>query len=153
MLDTSLQPPDLPGFVATTTPDSVFRAALGRLPDVAVIAFDSELRVTMADGVVLERVGWRPDEWMGHRLAQVLPAARAQALDRVWSAALRGEHHQVDWQTVRGGRRLSLDIGPIRTDDGAVIGGMLVARDVTPEAGEPSSVETADLGARASLTA
>jgi PAS domain S-box-containing protein len=113
---------------------TIVDALLGRLPDVAVLVFDVDLRFTAAGGSGLARQGWEPTELLGRRLEEVIPASEASALARHYRAALAGETRSFRHRGVRRPERTNaVDIVPLREADGAVSGGVVVARDVTDE--------------------
>jgi PAS domain S-box-containing protein len=116
--------------VASTTVD----ALLGRLPDVAVLVFDRELRFTAAGGSGLARQGWDPEELLGRRLEEVVTGEEASGLADHYRAAIAGESRSFRHRGVRRPERMNaVDIVPLREADGTVSGGLVVARDVTDE--------------------
>jgi PAS domain S-box-containing protein len=107
---------------------------LGRLPDVAVLVFDRDLRFTAAGGSGLARQGWDPKELLGRRLEEVVPEPAASELTGHYRAALAGEARSFRHRGVRRPERTNaVDIVPLREVDGTVSGGLVVARDVTQE--------------------
>jgi PAS domain S-box-containing protein len=113
---------------------STVDALLGRLPDVAVLVFDRDLRFTAAGGSGLARQGWDPTELLGRRLEEVVADPEAFELAGHYRAALAGETRSFRHRGVRRPERTNaVDVVPLREADGTVSGGLVVARDVTDE--------------------
>jgi PAS domain S-box-containing protein len=114
--------------VPTGTADSEqrLRAVLTSLP-VLVVAYDRDKVCTIAEGRGLAALGLRPDEVVGRRVDELIagePQVRESA-----DAALDGV---VSTSTLHAGSRV-LDTyhSPLHGEDGAIIGGLAVAVDVT----------------------
>lgn len=111
---------------------SLFRAAIADLPDMAMCLFDHELRYTGATGATEGWLGYRPEKLVGQTIHEVLPPERAVFLADQFGAALGGERRRLDvaspqepsvtWDVV---------ITPVRNDEGDVVAGLAVARDVS----------------------
>ncbi len=124
---------DGPQLVPLVGPPTV-DALLGRLPDVAVLVFDRDLRFTAAGGSGLAQQGWDPTELLGRRLEQVVAGPEAFELAGHYRAAIAGEARSFRHRGVRRPERTNaVDIVPLRAVDGTVSGGLVVARDVTDE--------------------
>jgi PAS domain S-box-containing protein len=115
--------------------------AKGRLAAIVESSSDAIIAESL-EGVILswnegaERLfGYRPDEVLGHTLARLIPAERADDLRRLLDA-VRRDHRCEHLETVRLRRDgspipVSLTISPIRAESGEVIGMSEIARDVT----------------------
>ncbi len=102
------------------------RAVLTSLP-VLLVAYDRAKVCTIAEGRGLAAIGVRADEVVGHRiddLVRDMPDMRAGA-----EMALRGESSTRTMQV--GDTVLDTYHSPLYDDDGAIIGGLAVAVDVT----------------------
>jgi PAS domain S-box-containing protein len=109
-----------------------YEALCDQLPDVSIVVFDRDLRYTMLGGSAPEAHGWRRDEIEGRPVADVVGRERFERLRPHFEAALRGESSSHDWVGVRDpGRRYHATYQPMRDARGAVVGGMIVAHDVT----------------------
>jgi PAS domain S-box-containing protein len=98
-----------------------YESLCDQLPDVSIVVFDRDLRCTM-----------RRDEIEGRPVADVVGHERFEQLRPHFEAALRGESSSHDWVGVRDpGRRYHATYQPMRDARGAVVGGMIVARDIT----------------------
>jgi diguanylate cyclase (GGDEF)-like protein/PAS domain S-box-containing protein len=108
-------------------------SALRRLPDVAILVFDRELRYVLALGEVVHRNGWSPEAFEGNRAADILPADRWELLEPLYRAALAGEARSIEmsWSAEVGESQFLLEVNPWRGESGEVLGGVAVARDIT----------------------
>jgi PAS domain S-box-containing protein len=92
-----------------------YEAVCEQLPDVTILVYDRDLRYTAIGGSM-----------------DVVPAERRSELLPHCEAALRGESSQHEWVGTRDpGRRYRAAHHPLRDGSGAVIGGMLLLRDIT----------------------
>ncbi len=113
-----------------------YEALAGHLPDVSVLVYDLDLRILLLEGGAVQARGWRREEFEGRKLSDVVPPERREELLTHCRAALTGESSSHDWTGVREAGRVYRNVHvPLRDARGAVVGGMLVSRDVTaPEA-------------------
>jgi PAS domain S-box-containing protein len=95
-----------------------YQAACEQLPDVTILAYDRDLRYTaLGDGGLI---------------SEVVPADRRAELLPHCEAALRGETSEHDWIGARDpSRRYRAAHHPLLDASGAVVGGLLVVRDIT----------------------
>jgi PAS domain S-box-containing protein len=109
-----------------------YRQLAANLPDVTVMLFDRDLRLTLVEGGAIERYGWDIAELVGRRLDEVLPPDRYAEMEPWYRATLAGETTTFEWRGVRADDAVySTRTVPLRDDAGAVTGGMLLAADVT----------------------
>jgi len=109
-----------------------YRQLAANLPDVTVMLFDRDLRLTLVEGGAIERHGWDIAELVGRRLDEVLPPDRYAEMEPWYRATLAGETTTFEWRGVRADDAVySTQTVPLRDDAGAVTGGMLLAADVT----------------------
>jgi PAS domain S-box-containing protein len=117
---------------AVGTDPCPYRAVAEHLPDVAVFVFDRDLRFELASGAAVAETGWRPEEILGHTLAELVPPERAESYEAPYRAALAGERRSFEVQGWRDpGKVWAIDVVPIRDADGAVTGGMVFGTDVS----------------------
>jgi PAS domain S-box-containing protein len=108
-----------------------YRTLVANLPDTIVILFDPDLRILVAEGAQLARRGLDADTFTGIQFADALPADQRDALLPRYRAALAGEPQVFDVDTPDGLVTYRVHAVPLHDDDGDVIGGMAVSRDVT----------------------
>jgi diguanylate cyclase (GGDEF)-like protein/PAS domain S-box-containing protein len=107
-----------------------YRALAAHLPDVSVLVFDHELRLTLVEGAALARHGWRREELEGRLVAEVISSGRVAELLPLYRAALAGASSAGEMKGVRGGH-YRFDVVPVCDASGAAVGGMNVLRDIT----------------------
>jgi PAS domain S-box-containing protein len=113
------------------TDGCAYRAVAEQLPDVAVFAFDRDLRFELATGAAVRDTGWRPEEILG-TILELLPPDQAERYATPWRAALAAERQSFEVQGWRKpGKVWAVDVLPIRGADGAITGGMVFSTDVT----------------------
>jgi PAS domain S-box-containing protein len=118
--------------------------ALGRLDPGAlatqsirasVIVADLDLRVVHAEGPAFGRDGFRPEEWPGRLLSEVVPNELMSELEPRYQAALGGEHQSFDYWSQDRQNAYWAQIAPIRGGDGSVTSVVAVMQEVTDRVG------------------
>ncbi|WP_026369423.1 ATP-binding protein [Kallotenue papyrolyticum] len=101
----------------------------------AVIATDEQGRVTFINAAAEALTGWSARDAQGQPLAAVLPLAEAAAgVTLAQPASVMDEHVVRDaWLHTRDGRSVPIasHSAPIRNDDGAPVGAVVVLRDMS----------------------
>ena len=104
---------------------------IDQMPDTALAVADHQLRFVLVSGGALEHAGWRPEEVLGRRPRDVLPAGMARLVEEHMAAALRGEATIVP---VLPGTRSDViwegRFSPLRGETGSVTGVLFLLRDV-----------------------
>ena len=106
-----------------------YRLLVRNLPDFAILMFDRTLYFTLAEGPFLERAGFQKQNVEGRYAHEILPAASYEALKPHYESALNGEVTTVERAV--GDLVYVTRILPVRDEQGEVIGGMILAQDVT----------------------
>lgn len=109
---------------------SYSREVLSAIPGAAVLLFDSDLRVRVADGAEFARLGVSTAEFEGAVLSKVLPAARWAELKDHCEGALVGRTSTFDLS--HEGTRYSVRVSPLVTGD-EIVGGLVVSHEVTEQ--------------------
>lgn len=104
------------------------RGLVCRLPGAGLLIVDAELHILVADGDAYQAVD--RDGIVGRRVADVVPAAAWEVLEPRYMAALQGNVQSFDYTAVSESSTHSLRLAPIR-DEGAVVGVMVLAEDIT----------------------
>ena len=99
------------------------------LPDVAVFVFDDDLCYTFAEGADLVKMGLSPQVIVGKSIWEIYPPVHTEALEPLYRAALRGKEGSVEGRYKEHSYRVTA--GPFRNDQGEIVGGIVVTRDVT----------------------
>ncbi len=108
-------------------------AVLRELPGTAVFVFDRDLRVLLATGAAVAEHAWFCDAMEGRTLADAVPAASYPHLQAHFRRALDGEACAFDYQAPDDPRWFRVEVGALRQDDGPIVGGVVVSRDITAE--------------------
>jgi two-component system, OmpR family, phosphate regulon sensor histidine kinase PhoR len=110
------------------------QAVIGQLPDVILVVTDLELRYVLATGGALARAGWRQEELLGHRAADLLPPPLAGTVEEHLTAALHGETSALPAiPGTRTGTMWEAWFAPLRDPEGAVTGALFLSRDITAQ--------------------
>ncbi len=105
------------------------RALLGHLPDLAVLRFDADLRITSAKGGLLSRTGWSSEEMEGHLITELFGGPDGERLAAPMRAALAGTPNGFSFDGIRDSSfRYWMQTLPLVGD---TPGGLLVASNVT----------------------
>jgi PAS domain S-box-containing protein len=96
-----------------------------------VIVADAELRVIQGEGAAFARHGYRPSDWPGRPLMEILPANSWAELEPRYRAALRGELQSFEFSSADQTRVYWVQIVPIRGADGTVTAVIAVMEDIT----------------------
>ncbi|MGK2936378.1 MAG: sensor domain-containing diguanylate cyclase [Solirubrobacteraceae bacterium] len=108
-----------------------YRSIVRSVPNGFIVLFDRELRCVVADGEALRLFGHDRETLEGRTLHEALPADTVATVEPHYRRALAGERSA--WDGAVGRRVLSMTVGPVHDEAGAVIGGLVVATDVTEE--------------------
>jgi PAS domain S-box-containing protein len=108
-----------------------YRALVSNLPDTVVTLFDSDLRILVAEGMQLTRRGLDSARFEGRLMAETMPASLYAALEPRYRAALAGEPQAFDLDTADGAVTYAVQAVPLYDEEGRLLGGLSVARDVT----------------------
>ncbi|MCS3631837.1 PAS domain S-box-containing protein [Salinibacter ruber] len=116
---------------ALRTSKSQYQTLVDNFPDGAVFLFDEDLTFQLAGGEGLAAVGLSPEEVAGRTLHDLFPEDIADRQAEYYRRALDGEKQALEASYQEGDYRIQ--ILPVRDEDGTVIAGMAVSRDVTDE--------------------
>jgi PAS domain S-box-containing protein len=111
-----------------------FRLLAEHLPDLIILAFDAQLEIWAATGGGLWARGWAPEQFVGRKVPEVGRPDDAAITEAYCRAALRGDCHRLETCGNKEPSRLwAMQFVPLPDDGDAVIGGMVIARDVTEQ--------------------
>ncbi|HET8952826.1 MAG TPA: PAS domain-containing protein, partial [Solirubrobacteraceae bacterium] len=117
--------------IEQTLLDARYRALVANLPDTIVTMFDPDLRVVVAEGAQLARRGLDAAAYSGVPLAEAMPAEQYATIAPRYRAALAGEPQTFDVDTPDGEVTYRVQVVPLHDEQGQLIGGLSVSRDVT----------------------
>ncbi len=108
------------------------RELLPHVPHSAVFVFDAQTRLRFAEGAVMRRLGFRPEDVIGRRPPDVLPAPMWERLKPLYDRTLAGEAYVTHYEATSG-RAYRMHGSPVADAAGRIIGGLLVSHElVTP---------------------
>jgi PAS domain S-box-containing protein len=111
-----------------------FRLLAEHLPDLVLLAFDPELRIWAATGAAIRARGWTAGDFVGKRVPAVGRPDDADVVEASCRAALAGECRRLETTGNKDPSRLWTQLFvPLPDERGAVVGGMMIARDVTDQ--------------------
>ncbi|MDX6719016.1 MAG: hypothetical protein QOJ63_1270 [Solirubrobacteraceae bacterium] len=113
--------------------EALHRTLTTNLPDTSVFLIDHDLRVLVADGEAIRRLGWLGDDLFRGRKVSELYAEVPDEVLRLslenYAAALRGERRSFEFDSES--LTFSVQAVPVRAEDGSVEAALVVARDIT----------------------
>lgn len=118
-----------------------YRQLANSLPESSVLMFDRDLRTTVALGEALVNNGYRSDELVGRLLSEVLPASAFAVLEWRYRAALDGTPSDFEYVSPQTGRRFWTRVMPVTDSDGSIVGGLVLAGDVSVDRERQFSLE------------
>ena len=114
------------------TTNARYRGVVANLPGAIVALFDADLRLTLVDGLQLERRGFSPDAFLGRRLSSLLAAGGVKDLLTHFDAVLEGTPRSFDYASIDGSTEYRVHLLPLDVPGGEVAGmGLMI--DVTAE--------------------
>jgi len=126
----------------TTFPDDgPLRLVVESFPGGGIALFDHEMRFVLAGGRGVDLIGLEPDRLRGKTLSASMPPEIASALEPRFAAALEGRSSTFD--LAFGELVLKVRVAPLE-DDGAIIGGLVSALDVTASRAESARLRAAE---------
>ena len=112
--------------------DAGFRLLAEHLPDIIILAFDDRLDIWAATGTALRARGWTAGQFLGRKVPEVGRPADAAITEASCRAALRGEVSRFETTGNLDPSRLwAMQFLPLPAERGAIVGGMVLARDIT----------------------
>jgi diguanylate cyclase (GGDEF)-like protein/PAS domain S-box-containing protein len=105
---------------------------LRTLPGASTLVFDRDLRYVLAGGAALDHEGLTASEIEGMPAEEVLVGERWGTYEPLYRSALNGETRSLEVWSPDDTRCCAVEVGPLRGEGGEIVGGVAVARDVTP---------------------
>ena len=107
-----------------------YRTLVAHLPGTLVAIYDRDFRTTYIGGSMFERLGRRPEDFLGRTLHEALPAGVADSFAARFRAAMAGMPNEMN-HTTKDGLELEVKIIAVHDQNGQPAGVMSVARDVS----------------------
>ncbi len=108
--------------------EQLYQGLIQNFPNGAILVFDEELTLMLADGTALETVGLLKKEIEGKRIWQVFPPEVSAQIEPLYRHTLQGEN-TVGELVYKSHIYLS-HTQPLKTDQGHIIGGIMVVQDI-----------------------
>jgi len=106
-----------------------YRTLVRNFPEGAVVLFDSDLRLVVAESTVLALAGFPKESLEGRALAALLPARTFALVEANLHVALAG--HDSNIEVPFGERFYYVQIRPVRDGGDEIVAGMAVIQDIT----------------------
>jgi PAS domain S-box-containing protein len=106
-----------------------YRAVVANLPNVIVALFNSDEQLLVMEGGQMARRGLQRGDYEGRPLGDAIDPAALTLIGPAVRAALAGAEQELEYATDEV--VYEIHVAPLRGEDGAVIGAVAVARDVT----------------------
>jgi diguanylate cyclase (GGDEF)-like protein/PAS domain S-box-containing protein len=106
-----------------------YRTLINNFPEGAVVLFDINLRLILAESAVLAAAGFPKESLEGRSLAALLPAQTFTVIEPNLHGALAGQESALE--VPFGGRIYNVLVRPVRDPAGEVVAGMAVVQDIT----------------------
>jgi rsbT co-antagonist protein RsbR len=119
-----------------------YEALLAQFPDGAILLFDRDLRYTLADGTALVPMGLSKAFLEGKTVREALPPVTWEAVERRYRAALDGR--PTVEEAHYGDRIYEMRTQPLHDAGGRLLGGLVVAVDVTTRKAAEEALQEAN---------
>jgi diguanylate cyclase (GGDEF)-like protein/PAS domain S-box-containing protein len=106
-----------------------YRTLVDNFPEGALVLFDVDLRLAVAESAALASAGFPKESLEGRSLAALLPAQTFTAIEPNLHGALAGRDSVLE--VPFGGRVYNVHVRPVRDPAGEVVAGMAVVQDIT----------------------
>jgi len=106
-----------------------YRTLVNNFPDGALVLFDTDLRVMLAESAALAAGGFPKESLEGRSLAALLPALTFTMIEPNLHGAVAGQESALE--VPFGGRIYNVHARPVRGPEGEVVAGMAVVQDIT----------------------
>jgi diguanylate cyclase (GGDEF)-like protein/PAS domain S-box-containing protein len=113
----------------TRTGEEHYRTLVNNFPEGALVLFDAELRLTVAESAALVTSGFPKESLEGRSLAALLPVQTFTMVEPNLHGALAGQESALE--VPFNGRIYNLHVRPVRDPAGEVVAGMAVVQDIT----------------------
>jgi diguanylate cyclase (GGDEF)-like protein/PAS domain S-box-containing protein len=115
--------------LVTRTEEDHYRTLVNNFPEGALVLFDTDLRLTVADSAMLAVAGFPKESLEGRSLAALLPAQTFTVVEPNLRGALTGQDSVLELPF--RGLIYNVHVRPVRGPAGEVVAGMAVVQDIT----------------------
>ncbi len=115
--------------LVTRTGEDHYRTLVNNFPEGALVLFDTDLRLTVAESAALATAGFPKESLEGRSLAALLPVQTFTVVEPNLHGALTGQDSVLELPF--SGRIYNVHVRPVRDPAGEVVAGMAVVQDIT----------------------
>jgi diguanylate cyclase (GGDEF)-like protein/PAS domain S-box-containing protein len=109
--------------------DDHYHTLVNSFPEGALVLFDGDLCLTVAESAALAAAGFPRDSLEGRSLAALLPAQTFTLVEPNLRGALAGQESALE--VPFGGRFYNVHVRPVKDSAGGIVAGMAVVQDIT----------------------
>lgn len=115
--------------LVTRTREEHYRTLVNNFPEGALVLFDTDLRLTVAEGAALAAAGFPRESLEGRSLAALLPVQTFSVVEPNLRGALSGQESVLE--VPFSDRIYNVHVRPAREPAGEIVAGMAVVQDIT----------------------
>ncbi len=110
--------------------EKLFKSIAVNIPNSIIIVIDTQCRILAIEGDVMEKMGFDSKNYEGKHLSETGPRERYEATKHLYERVLKGERFS-DERTAANGEIYTVHFIPLKTEDGDVEAGLIIALDIT----------------------
>lgn len=118
-----------------------YRLLVKNLPGISAFLFNHDLRFILAEGALHPEFDLTSSQLEGKTLWEILPQEMAELLAHLYKSTLEGKSTENRISEYKG-RTYSVNIFPVRNNQGAIIAGMMVSQDITERKRADEALQT-----------
>lgn len=111
--------------------ENLYRTISRNIPNTGTVLFDHDLRFTLADGELLEKMDLTPRMMEGKTVFEVFPTERAEQLARYFKVALAGGFISIEREIKELDMIVHNYFIPLKNEKKEIYGGMSIWQDIT----------------------
>jgi|GEM_PF-494104 len=111
--------------------EKLFRSIALNIPNSLVLVFDKEYKILTLEGAIMAKMGYDPGDYQGKYLYDITPPERHELVVPLYDRVLSGEAFTDERKSMETGDDFVMHFVPMKTDEGAIYAGLIIALDVT----------------------
>lgn len=111
--------------------ERLFKSITLNIPNSLVLVFDTSYKILTLEGNILQKMGYESSDYEGKYLHEVSPAGPHEVNLPLYEQVLAGETFSVERKSETTGDDFMLHFIPMRTDEGEIYAGLIIALDIT----------------------
>lgn len=109
---------------------TLYQTLVSHLPDISTLLYDKSLRISIADGAYMRRLGYDLEAILGKTLLEVVPERIVSTLEPLYRRALDGESIQLE-NKATDGSIYDAHFVPIHDPEGDITHVLITVQDIT----------------------